>query len=56
MTPRDRPVAPEEVERMLDMIEQLVDWLWVATFDEVDGEREVRDRGRALLERYRPAA
>lgn len=45
-----------DLAELLDLIEQLVDWLRVSTFDELDGEREVAERAKALLARYRRAA
>jgi len=45
-----------KVKELLDLIEELVGWLRVGTFDEEDGERELRDRARELLARYRRAA
>ena len=55
MSRRDRPVPPSDCEEVLALIEELIRWLRVGTFDEQDGEREVRDRAQALLERYRRA-
>jgi hypothetical protein len=44
-----------DLAELLDVIEQLADWLRVGTFDEAEGEREVRDRAKALVARYRRA-
>ncbi len=52
----ERPDArPPEIRELLDLIEELVRWLRVATFEEQDGEREMRDRVRELLGRYKRA-
>ena len=40
---------------LLDVIESLLAFNRVPTFDEVDGEREVIDRARGVVGRYRQA-
>ncbi len=52
------PTVPDDFDdldlgELLDVIEQLANWLRVGTFDEADGERELRNRAEALLARYR---
>ncbi len=41
---------------VLDLIEQLVDWSRVGTFDEEPGEREVYERASDVLARHKRAA
>jgi hypothetical protein len=40
-------------EVLLDVIEELLGWLRVGTFDEEPGERKAADRARELLVRFR---
>jgi len=46
----------QQTDELLDLIEELIPWLRAGTFDAEPGEEEMRDRARAVLKRYRPAA
>ena len=41
-----------DLGELLDLVEQLLGWLRVSTFDELEGERDAADRAKALLARY----
>lgn len=40
------------LRELVDLIQQLMSYLRVGTFDEVDGEREVAERAQRFLECY----
>ena len=42
----------EENAELRGLMSELLAWLRVGTFDEAEGEREIRERARGLLDRY----
>jgi hypothetical protein len=44
-----------DLAELLDVIDELMHWLRVGTFEEEEGEREVRDRAGRIRDRYRLA-
>lgn len=57
MPQRDRPVSkPDEVEELVDVIRQLLDFNRGGTLDALPGEWAAYKRGKRVLDRYKPAA